>query len=318
MQRIPAPVLFIVGAVSQYAGAAAAVLLFAEVPAEGVAWLRVLAAALVLSAWRRPWRALRGSSRRRLGLIAAFGTVLALMNTAFYLAIAELPLGTAVAIEFLGPVAVAALGTRSRRDVAAFSLAVLGVALLADVRLVDGRIGSAPGVAFALLAAALWAGYILLGSRVAGGGAGIDGLAAGLVAGTLAVAPLGAPAALPALVDPRLLGVCLAVGVLSSVVPYALDQVVLTRMAAGRFALLLALLPATAAVVGAVVLRQTPSAIEAAGIGLVVAAVAVRTPAPPSADGAAPRRRSAATASAGAAPGPPTSKRPDVADTLST
>ncbi len=314
MQRIPAPALFVVGAVSQYAGAAAAVLLFAEVPAEGVAWLRVLAAAVVLSAWRRPWRALRGASRQRLALIAAFGTVLALMNTAFYLAIDELPLGTAVAIEFLGPVAVAALGTRSRRDVAAFALAVTGVALLADVRLVDGRIGSAPGVTFALLAAALWAGYILLGSRVAGGGTGIDGLAAGLLAGTLVVAPLGAPAALPALGDARLLGVCLAVGVLSSVVPYALDQVVLTRMDAGRFALLLALLPATAAVVGAVVLRQIPSATEATGIGLVVAAVAVRAPAPPRQDGRPPGLRAAAASAVPAASVP---SRPDATDTLS-
>jgi len=314
MQRLPAPSLFVVGALSQYAGAAAAVLLFAQVPAAGVAWLRVLAAAVVVAAWRRPWRALLGASPRRLLLVAGFGTVLALMNTAFYLAIDELPLGTAVAIEFLGPISVAAAGTRSRRDLAAFGLAVTGVVLLADIRLVDGRLGSAPGVAFALLAAALWAGYIVLGSRVAAAPPpgiepardrpltgiepardrpltgiepardrslrGVDGLAGGLLAGAIAVAPFGAPRALPALADPRLLAVCLAVGVLSSVVPYALDQVVLSRMDAARFALLLALLPATAATVGALVLRQVPSPLEAIGIGLVVAAVAVRTPDP--------------------------------------
>lgn len=278
--RTPAPLLFVFGAVSQYAGAAVAVLLFTSVPAAGVAWLRVVAAAVVLAVWRRPWRILaawhRGPGRTLTAawLVVAFGVVLACMNLAFYLAIERLPLGTAVAIEFLGPIAVAAAGTRTLRDGGAFLLAASGVALIADVQWQVSPLG----VIYALTAAGLWAIYILLGSRVARTGTGIDGLAAGMVAGALVLAPFTAGPALPALTRPALLAACLAVGVLSSVVPYVLDQLVLARTGPGRFALLLSLLPATAAVVGAVVLAQVPSPAEAAGIGLVVAAVAARSP----------------------------------------
>lgn len=271
LSTVPAPVLFIASAISQYLGAALAVLLFAAVPAAGVAWLRIVASALLLLAWRRPWRTL---DQGRLGLVAAFGVALAGMNLAFYLAIERLPLGTAVAVEFLGPITVAALGTRTRRDLGALALALAGVGLLFEVE----RSGSPAGIAFALLAAALWAAYIVLGARVATGGSGLDGLAAGMAAGALVVAPLAGPAALPALADPTLLGLCLGIGVLSSVVPYGLDQLVLARISRGRYALLLALLPATAALVGAAVLRQVPGPSEALGITLVAAAVAVRSP----------------------------------------
>jgi inner membrane transporter RhtA len=178
-----------------------------------------------------------------------------------------------VAIEFLGPVVVAAAGTRSRRDGVALALALGGVALLADVR----WSGSPAGVAFALLAAALWAVYIVLGHRVAAAGAAEDGLAGGTVLGALALLPIGAPAVAPALDRPGVIAAGLAVGLLSSVVPYALDQVVLARMGRSAFALLLSLLPATATAVGFVALRQVPTAAEAVGIGLVVLGVAVRT-----------------------------------------
>lgn len=271
---VPAPALFVASAISQYLGAALAVLLFGAVPAAGVAWLRVVAAAVVLGAWRRPWRTLRGQGRRRLGLVVAFGAALAAMNLSFYLAIQRLPLGTAVAIEFLGPVVVAAIGTRTRRDLGALVLALAGVGLLFEVE----RTGSPAGIAFALLAATLWGTHIVLGARVAVEGSGLDGLAGGLLAGALVVAPVGGPAALPALADPALLALCLSVGVLSSVVPYSLELHMLTRMSRGRFALLLSLLPATAAVVGAVVLQQVPTPVEALGIGLVVMAVGVRSP----------------------------------------
>lgn len=292
--RLGAPLLFVVGAVSQYAGAAAAVLLFREVPPAGVAWLRVAAAAAVLLGWRRPWRsgatptpAVLGPATRRGGRparlrraaeVTAFGAVLAGMNLCFYLAIDRLPLGTAVAIEFLGPVVVAAVGSRTRRDVGAFLLAAAGVALLAEVTIGGADPEALAGVGFALAAAGQWALYIVLGRRIATGGRGVDGLAVGMVAGALVIAPVALPPALPALADPRLAALCLGVGVLSSVVPYVLDQIVLARVGTGRFALLLALLPATAAVVGLLVLGQVPSPVEALGIALVVLAVAVRSP----------------------------------------
>lgn len=260
-----------------YLGAAVAVLLFDELPPATVAWLRLVGAAAVLLAWRRPGRAAwRG---RRLLLAGGFGLATALMNVTFYESIARLPLGTAVAIEFCGPVAVAAVGSRTRRDVAALALAVAGVLLIADVR----WSGSPLGVVLALGAAALWAGYIVLGTRVAGGGSGLDDLAVGMVIGTALLSPLASGAG-PALASPRLLVLAVGVGVLSSVVPYVLDQMVLQRVGQARFALLLAVLPATAAVVGVLLLRQVPRLGEAVGILAVVAAVllsSVRTPDPP-------------------------------------
>jgi inner membrane transporter RhtA len=268
--RLPAPALFVVGAVSMYVGAALAVLLFAHLSPAVVAWLRLVGAALVLLAWRRPGRA--AWHGRRLMLAAGFGTATALMNVAFYEAIARLPLGTAVAIEFSGPVAVAALGSRSRRDVAALAVAVTGVLLIADVRWA----GSPAGVLLALTAAAMWAGYIVLGKRVAGGGTGLDDLAVGMTVAAVLLSPLALGAG-PVVDAPQLLLLAVGVGVLSSAVPYALDQVVLRRVGRARFALLLALLPATAAVVGLLLLRQVPRLLEAVGILAVVVAVSMRS-----------------------------------------
>jgi inner membrane transporter RhtA len=225
---------------------------------------------VVLLLWRRPpWRTWAPAER---WAVVAFGAALALMNLAFYLAIDRLPLGNAVAIEFLGPIAVAVVGARTRRNVAALAVAIAGVGLLADVELA----GNPLGVTFALAAAICWAGYIVFGQRVATLGLGVDGLAAAGAVGVLAIAPLGAPAAADAAAEPWVLFLALGVGVLSSVIPYGLDQVVLARIDRHQFALLLALLPATATVVGAIVLQQVPSAIEVVAIGLVVAGVLIR------------------------------------------
>lgn len=273
LERLPPQALFVFGAVSQYVGAALAVLLFASVPAAGVAWLRVVAAAAVLVAWRRPWRTRWTPARLR--LVAAFGVALALMNLCFYLAIDRLPLGTAVAIEFCGPIFVAALGSRTRRDFAALALGVAGVLALADVHLT----GSPGGFALAAGAGVFWAAYIVLGHRVAADRQirPQDGLALAMAIGAVGLAPALVWSAVPALVDPVLLAACLAVGVASSVVPYALEQIAMRRLPRARFALLLALLPATAAIIGALVLGQVPGAVEAGGIALVVAAASLRT-----------------------------------------
>lgn len=270
VRRVPAPLLFVVGGVSMYLGAAAAVWLFDEVNPASVAWLRQLGAAIVLLAWRRPARhAWRG---RAFWLAAVFGLVTAGMNVAFYEAIARLPLGTGVALEFVGPVVVAAFGSRTWRDVIALLLVVCGVVLIADVR----WSGSTLGVLFALAAAALWAGYIVLGSRVANIGLGIDGLAVGFAAATVVLGPLALGTG-PVWTSPRLLVLGLAAGVLSTVVPYVLDQIVLRRTGQAAFALLLSLLPVTATIVGLVVLHQVPSLPEALGILAVVAGLATRT-----------------------------------------
>jgi inner membrane transporter RhtA len=273
LERLPPQALFVLGAISQYVGAALAVLLFASVPAAGVAWLRVVAAAAVLVAWRRPWHTQWTGARLR--LVAAFGVVLALMNLCFYLAIDRLPLGTAVAIEFCGPIFVAALGSRTPRDFAALGLGAAGVLALADVHIA----GSPGGFALAAGAGVFWAAYIVLGHRVAAdrGIRSQDGLALAMAIGAVGLAPALVVSAVPALVDPLLLAACLAVGVASSVVPYGLEQVAMRRLPRARFALLLALLPATAAVIGAAILGQVPGALEATGIALVVVAASLRT-----------------------------------------
>lgn len=263
---VPAPLLFVASGCSMYVGAALAVVLFEPLTPSGVAWLRMLVAALALLAWRRPesaaWRG------RRLVLAGGFGLVTGVMNVAFYEAIARLPLGTAVAVEFCGPVVVAALGLRSVRDIAALLLAATGVALIADVRLA----GSRTGLLLALLAALMWAGYIVLGKRVARGGNGLDDMAVGFALTVVLLCPLAAVTG-PAWRSPNLLLLAAGVGMLSTVLPYALDQVVLRRIDHSQFALLLGLLPAAASVVGFLVLRQLPHPLEAAGIVAVALAV---------------------------------------------
>lgn len=267
-RKVPGSALVVLNALSQYGGAAIAVSLFAVIPAASVAWVRMATSAVVLAAIRRPWR-LRWTARQWLTAVF-FGLALTTMNVFFYLAIDRLPLGTAVAIEFTGPVVVAAIGARRWRDGGALLLAALGVVLLADV----SWSGSPLGVIFALGAASMWAGYIVLGSKVADNGSGMDGLCVGLLVSTVVFAPFLAFGASPAVRDLGLLIACVLVGLLSTALPYALDQVTLRRLPAARFALLQSLLPATAAVVGVVVLRQIPSLPEAIGVALVILAVA--------------------------------------------
>lgn len=270
VRSVPAPLLFVAGGLSMYLGAAAAVWLFAEISPASVAWLRQLGAALVLLAWRRPGKsAWRG---RAFWLAALFGLVTAGMNIAFYEAIARLPLGTAVALEFVGPVLVAAFGSRTSRDIAALLLVICGVLLIADVQWADSTLG----VLFALAAALLWAGYIVVGKRVADVGLGIDGLAVGFAAATVVLVPLAFDTG-PVWGSPKLLLMGVGVGVLSTVVPYVLDQVVLRRLGQASFALLLALLPVTATLIGLVVLRQVPSLPEALGIAAVVGGLMLRS-----------------------------------------
>lgn len=315
--RVPAPALFLVSGLAQYGGAALAVGLFAVIASPTVAWLRIAVSALLLLAWRRPWRA--RWTRADLVAAAAFGVVLAGMNVAFYVAIDVLPLGTAVAIEFLGPVAVAAVTGRTWRERAGILVAAAGVVALAGVELRTGGDGSVRGLVAIGIAAGCWAGYILLGRRIAVGGRtpdgggpvaddpsagavdvdppaaatgprprpdGITSLAVGMTAGALVGAPfLSAPAA-PVLGDWRLALAVVGIAVLSSVVPYAVEQVVLRRVTAATFAVLLAMLPATAAVVGAVALRQWPHGWEVVGLACVTAAIVLtatrRAPAPAS------------------------------------
>lgn len=275
---IPPEGLFVLGGISQYVGAAIAVVLFDTFSAQNVALLRVLAAGLIVVGIRRSWR--QEWSRERLVGAALFGSVLAAMNLSFYLAIDNLPLGNAVAIEFLGPISVAALGARTRRSVSAVVLAGLGVVLISGVQ----PEGSLVGVGFALLAALLWAGYIVLGHRVARSGSGIDGLGVGMAIGALVIAPVAAPGIGATLDEPVLLLLALATGLFSNAIPYGIDQVVMARLSRSKFALLQSLLPVTATIVGFLALGQVLRPVELAGVSMVVVAIWLGGRAPELAD----------------------------------
>lgn len=270
---MPAPLLFVLSGLTQYLGAALAVGIFGTVAAGTVAWLRIAVAAVVLLVWRRPWRSRALWTRTELRTAVVFGVVLGVMNVAFYIAIDHLPLGTAVSIEFLGPVAVAAVTGRGWRDRVGIAIAAVGVVLLAGVSL-DAGPDAVIGLVAILVAAACWAAYILLGRRVArAASGGITGLSVAMAAGAVVLAPFLAGGAGPVLHDARLAALVVAIAVCSSVIPYALEQVVLRRVRAATFAVLLAMLPATAAVVGAVVLGQVPHGLEVVGLLLVSGAI---------------------------------------------
>jgi inner membrane transporter RhtA len=269
----PPQAYFVVSAVFHYLGPAFAVLLFARVDPAGVAWLRIASAGAIFAVWRRPWRATRRISAGTWRLLLGLGLVLAAMNSCFYVAIDRLPLGTVAAIEFLPVVALAALGMRTSRNAFALVLAVPGVYLLTDVRLA----GEPVGVAFAFVNAGLFALYIVLAHRVSRTAdiARIDGLAAAMLFATVAITPIGGWSAAPAFLDPVAIGAGIGVGVASSVIPYVFDQLAMAQLSRATYSLMVSLLPATATVIGIVVLAQVPSAIELLGVALVVAAVAV-------------------------------------------
>lgn len=271
--RTPPHVFFLVSAIFHYLGPAFAVLLFAHVAPLGVAWLRIASAGIVFAIWRRPWRYVATLAPAERRIVIALGVVLAVMNSVFYEAIARLPLGTVGAIEFVGPIVLAAAGTRTARNLVALGLAAAGVYALTDVRIV----GASLGYLFAAANCGLFMIYIVLGHRIASGGAGIDRLGAAMLVATVAALPIGIRDAAPALADPVLLGAAIGVGISSSVIPYVCDQLAMARLPRATFALLLSLLPATAFVVGRIVLHQVPSPGELVGVALVIAGVALHS-----------------------------------------
>jgi inner membrane transporter RhtA len=293
-ERTPPHVWFVVSAVFHYLGPAFAVLLFARVDVLGVAWLRIASAALVFAVWRRPWRAFARLERDGRWLLVGWGAVLAAMNACFYLAIDRLPLATVAAIEFLPVIALAALGARSQRNVVALSMAVAGVYVLTGVHVA----GEPLGIALAFANAVLFAGYIVLAHRVSRFPelSGIDGLAASMLVAAVVVTPLGGWQVLPALTDPVALAAGAGVGICSSVIPYVSDQLAMRRLPRATYALMVSLLPATATVIGILVLAQMPSQRELAGVALVIAGVAIHREPPeprPRSAGAGPAGRSA-------------------------
>jgi inner membrane transporter RhtA len=270
----PPPHAYFVGsAIFHYLGPAFAVLLFVRVEPLGVAWFRIVSAAVILGLWRRPWRALAGADRSARRTVAGLALVFATMNVSFYVAIDRLPLGTVAAIEFLPVIALAAAGARTGRNALALGLAVAGVFLLAHVELE----GDPVGVGFALANAALFAMYIVLAHRLAHSPSigRLDGLAAAMLLAAIVVTVGAGWSAAPAIGDPVAIAAGIGVGVSSSVIPYVFDQLAMARLSRATYSLMVALLPATATVIGILVLGQVPTPLEVAAVALVVTAVAV-------------------------------------------
>jgi len=267
----PPELFFVLSAVAQYTGAIIAVHLFDDISPATVAWLRVLSASLILLAFSFR-QSLRRWSRRELYWVAAFGASTALMNLFFYLALDRLPLGKGVTIEFIGPITVAALRTRSVRNTVALLSAAVGVVVLGGV-----EIGNEPlGLVFILAASVMWAGYIVMGSRVALADKGVSGLALGLLFGGIVITPFAAGDAGAAFSSGKILIGCILVGLLSNAIGYGIDQATLRRIPIRRFSVMLALLPVCATIFGFVFLNQSPSLLDLLGMALVLTGVAVQ------------------------------------------
>ena len=260
----------VLGAVSSLqVGAAFGVTLFDEVGPGGAAFLRLLLAAAVLMAIWRP--RLRGHPPADLRVALAFGATLGLMNWSIYEAIDRIPIGIAVTIEFTGPLAVAVLGSRRPLDLLWVALAAAGILLLADP---GGGSVDRTGVAFALLAGACWAAYILLSARTGRAFPGGSGLAIAMVVGAAVTLPAGVVQGGAELLEPEVLAVAFAVALASSVLPYSLELEALRTLPEPVFGVLMSLEPAVAALAGLVVLDQALGAAEWVAIALVAVASA--------------------------------------------
>jgi inner membrane transporter RhtA len=268
MRTAPPELLVLGGIGSVQFGAALADKLFDDAGPGGVVLLRLALSGAILLAFARP--RLRGRTRPDLGAALAFGVVLAAMNWSFYEALARLPLGVAVTIEFTGPLLVAVASSRRALDVVWVVLAGGGVVLLASR---GGNHGvHAAGVVLALVAAACWASYILLSKRVGRAFAQLDGLAIALGVGAVLVIPAGVVQGGDALVRPAVVAGGLGVALLSSLIPYSLELVALRTLSSYGFGLLMCLEPAMAALAGVLVLGQALTAIVALALVMVVAA----------------------------------------------
>lgn len=251
-------------------GAALATSLFGALGPWGVTTLRLSIAGIILAIVTRP--RLRSWSRGQWRSVAALGAVLGGMNGSFYMSIAHIPLGTAVAIEFLGPLLLSAGLSRRRADAAWVALAMAGMALL-GVESIAGKDSLDPvGVVFALIAGAFWVGYILCGARVGQHVPGNGGLAMALAIAAVCVLPIGGAAAVHAVTDPRVLGVAIATALLASVIPYTLELGALRRLPRHVFGILLSLEPIVAALAGWLLLHQSIGPLRLAAIFLVIVA----------------------------------------------
>jgi inner membrane transporter RhtA len=277
---VPPTVLVVMGVGSVQFGAALARTLFHQIGPAGTVMVRVVFAAILLGLLWRP--RLRGHGPRALAIVAAFGVSLAAMNLAFYESLARIPLGIAVTFEFVGPLAVALVGSRSLLHLVWVALAAGGIVLLAAP---GGAHLDALGVVLALVAGVCWGAYILLSARTGRLFSGGDGLALAMGLAALLLVPVGVVGGGGRLLHPGPLAVGLGVAILSSAIPYTLEMEALRRLPERVFGVLMSIEPAVAALAGFLVLGQVLHVRQLGGIVLVMLASAgasrgARVPAP--------------------------------------
>ena len=262
--------LVLIGILSVQFGAAIAKGLFDEIDPTAMVFLRLATSAVFFAAvtWRPTRRAMRGRTRADWSTVIAFGVALVSMNWAIYQSFSRIPLGIAVTIEFVGPLALAVLASRRPRDLVWAALAAAGVALLG----LERTSVTLAGVLLALLAGAAWASYIVLSARPGRAWPGLTGLTIASIVGTVLVAPAAIWSGREALLDPRLLALGAAVGLLSSVVPYSLELIALRTLPAQTLSILMSLEPAAAALAGALLLHEMLEPIQLVAMACVIAA----------------------------------------------
>lgn len=267
LHALPPPVIVLLAVVSVQVGAALAKGLFQAIGSSGTVFLRVGFAALIFLLTSRP--RIRGYSRSDYTLLILFGLAIAVMNTAFYAAIARIPLGIAVTLEFVGPLGVSVFASRKRRDFLWAGLAAGGVVLLAPF----GNMTIDPlGVFFALLAGGCWAAYILLNVRIGRTFEGSSGLALSMSVAALVLLPLGVWNGGAALLNPKILLLGIGVAILSTFIPFTLELEALRRLPARVFGVLMSIEPAVAALVGFLVLHETTGLRALIALALIVIA----------------------------------------------
>lgn len=258
--------LVLLGIASVQLGAGFAKRLFVDIEPNGVVWLRLASSAVVLLLWARP--RLSGRTRADWLVAARYGACLGAMNWGIYQSFSRIPIGVAVTIEFIGPLVLAAIGFRRPRHLAWVGLAAVGVLLLGFER---GHLDPV-GVAYALLAGAAWAGYILSSAATGRRWAGIDGLAVASLVAVVLLTPLLLTVDGDDLLDQRVLLIGAAVGLLSSVVPYSAELAALRTLPAASFGVLMSLEPAAAALAGLVVVGEDLAPVQWLAIACVVVA----------------------------------------------
>jgi inner membrane transporter RhtA len=269
-RRIPAPVLVLAAIVSVQFGGAMAATLIPLVGVFGSVTLRLTVAATVLLVLARP--RLRGRTTADWLVVGTFGAILAMMNLFFYGALARIPIGVTVTIEFIGPLVLATALSHRRKDLLAVAGAAVGVVLISGISNTPWAEIDLVGLGLALAAGAAWAGYIIFSARTGARFAQLDGLAIAMTIAAVLVTPAGVITAGSALLTPEALWRGAAIAVLSSVLPYSLELIALRRLAAHVFGILLSLEPAVAALAGLLVLGQQLSAPQLLGMACVVAA----------------------------------------------